>query len=295
MRRWLYALALALVVVTSAARADPLFDRGVALAALASQLVHAENSADPDAAVDLFAEHNDIAYYEGADEHVGRDATLAALTARLAGLPKGALVATAPRILVEAAIGWIVVEWEWDGATGRHIARARRDGGVWRLDALDFDGDSADGPVGAFDASSATDALDGPVGMMENGAAAFAEGDQEAIESLIVEEQDDFLFITEDGVRWPGIDGILMAGFTAALGGVPDGISREEMTLFVGAGLGRAIAFQEIDGKRVSLQLERRDRWRIVEASLSSPLDVLPVSPVGAVATTWANLRRSAR
>ena len=295
MSRWPHVVALALVVATSAVQADPLFDRGEALAALAADLVDAENAGDAAAAVDLFAPDDDIAYYEGANEHIGRDAALAALTARLAGLPKGSLVATAPRILVEAATGWIVVEWEWGGDAGRHITRARRDGGVWSLDALDFDGGSADAPIGAFDASTAADAIDGPVRMMEKAAAAFAEGNQGAIESLIVKQQDDFIFISDDGVRWEGTDGILIAVAAAAFGQVPEGISREAMTLFVGAGLGRAIAFQEIDGTRVSLQLERRDGWRIVKASLSAPLDVLPVSPAGGVITTWANLRRATR
>ena len=60
-------------------------------------------------------------------------------------------------------------------------------------------------------------------------------------------------------------------------------------------GLGRAIAFQVVDGQRTSLLMERRDGWRVVEASMSVPLDVLPVAPPGMLTTTWGALRLPAR
>lgn len=291
MRRWRLLLTLSLAVATVSARADPLFDRGLALAALAEDLIAAENARDAAAVMALFLPNDEIAYYEDRAEAVGRDAVLAALAGRLADLPAGDLTATAPRVLVEASTGWIVVDWERGAASGRHIARSRRDGGAWLLEAFDFDGASANGAVGAFESSDAIAAVDGPTLAMEKGATAFAERDKEALESLIVAEQDDFVFTTADGERWEGSDGIVRAGFAVILNEVPEGVSRELMTLFVGSGLGRAIAFQTIDGQRVSLLLERRDRWRVVAASLSAPLDVLPVSPAASLPITWAQLR----
>ncbi len=293
------SVVLALTFTTLGVRADPLFDRGLALAALAGNLMAAERARDAAAVMALFQPNDDIAYYERATEAWGRDAALAAVDGRLAELPAGGLVATAPRILVEAATGWIVVDWEWGGASGRQIARARRNGGEWAFDALDFDGESADGGIGGvkggFDASAAISAVDGPIQAMEQGAVAFSEGDEAAMDAVIVAEKDDFVFTTADGDRWQGRDGIVRAGFAVVFNEVPEGVAREEMTLFVGAGLGRAIAFQTIDGQRVSLLLERRDRWRVVEASLGPPLDILPVAAPRSMTTTWAHLRRRSR
>jgi len=298
--KWIARVVALLVSFSSlGVRADPLFDRGVALAALARGMVAAENAGDAAAVLALFLPNDDIAYYEGVTEAAGRDAALAALTDRLGQLPAGALVTTAPRILVEAATGWIVVDWEWGGAAGRQIARARRHSGAWALDALDFDGESADGAIGAldggFNAAGAISAVDGPIRAMEQGAVAFSEGDEAAMDAVIVAEKDDFVFTTADGDRWQGRDGIVRAGFAVVFNEVPEGVAREEMTLFVGAGLGRAIAFQTIDGQRVSLLLERRDRWRVVEASLGPPLDILPVAEPRSMTTTWAHLRRRSR
>ena len=291
MKRVVLALAAGLMLAAVTARADPLFERGVALAELAGDLVAAESAGDVAAVMALYGAGDGIAYYDGRDSHVGRDAVEAAVAARVVSLPKRDFIATAPRVLVGAATGWIFVEWEWGGESGRHVARARREGGSWLLGALDFDGTSADMPIAGFDASDASGAIDGPTQMMEDGAAAFAAEDQAGQLAVIVEDVADFVFIDADGDRWTGVLALGWAGFAEP----PEGLSREAMTLFVGAGVGRAIAFQDVDGQRTSLLMERRNGWRVVEASMSVPLDVLDVSPAGKLMTTWGALRRSVR
>ena len=288
---WTLAIVGAFIVATASANADPLFDRGVALAALAEDFVDAESVGDVAAVMSLYAPGDSIAFFDAGDPHDGREAVEAAVTSRIVSLPKREFVATSPRVLVGAATGWIIVEWRWGNETGRHIARARRDGGAWLLDALDFDGDSADAPIAGFDGSDADSALDGPTRMMEKGAAAFAADDLAGQLAVLVDDIEDFIFIDANGDRWDGVLALGHAGFARP----PEELSREAMTLFVGAGLGRAIAYQVVDGQTTSLLMERRNGWQVVEASLSLPLDTLPVSPAGATATTWAELRRRAR
>jgi hypothetical protein len=293
MKRALCALATALTLAAAAsgAHADPLFDRGVALAALAESLVAAESAGDVAGVMSLYVPGDGIAAYDGRDAHLGRDAVEEAVAARVVSLPKREFVVTAPRVLVGASTGWIFLEWEWGVESGRHVARARREGGSWLLDALDFDGASADAPIDGFDASDASAAIDGPTRMMEKGAAAFAANDQAGQLAVIVEDLEDFVFIDADGDRWEGVLALGWASFAEP----PEELSRDAMTLFVGAGLGRAIAFQVVAGQRTSLLMERRGGWRVVEASMSVPLDVLPVAPDGKLATTWGSLRLGVR
>jgi hypothetical protein len=291
MRRAACAVAMAIALTTATAHADPMFDRGLELAVLAEALVAAESAGDVAGVMSLYRPDEAVAYYDGRDPHAGRDAVEAALAARIISLPKRDFITTAPRILVGAAASWVIVEWEWGGESGRHIARAQREGGEWSLDALDFDGTSAESPIAGFDASDASAAIDGPTRMMEKGAAAFAAGDLAGQVAVIVEETEDFVFIDSDGERWEGGLALGWASFAEP----PEELSRDMMTLFVGAGLGRAIAFQVVDGQRTSLLMERRDGWRVVEASMSVPLDVLPVAPPGMLTTTWGALRLPAR
>lgn len=280
-RRWWVGVAW-LATWGGTLGADPHFEEGNAVVAQFERLRSALNALDVDGVVAALAE--EAVVWTTPDGRVeGAEAIRASLAKRFAGRPKNAYRATPSRVLLTREATWLVVAWEWNGEKGTLIAR--RSGGSRRFDRLDLEGGTLNRPEGDFDPRLVVAHLSEAVAMMEQAATAFREGDLVTLERLL---RPDFAFYDRDGRLYEAPESFIVAALTP----IPKGVEKEKMTLYLSWSTNRAVAFQEVEGRRISLLLMRSGgRWQVARASLSTPLETLVVSPRGRLATTWAALR----
>lgn len=262
--------------------ADPRFEEGNAVATQFERLRGALDVLDVDGVVGVLAEGGVL--WTAIDGRVeGVEAIRASLTKRFAGHPRNAYHVTPPRIFLANEGAWVVADWEWDGEKGTLIAR--RSGKDKRFDRLDLDGETRNRPSDDFDPQPVVSHLSEAIAMMEQAATAFREGDFAALERLL---RPDFVFYDRDGRVYEAPESFIIAALTP----VPRGVDKDKMTLYLSWSTGRAVAFQEVEGRRVSLLLTRSGGpWQVAQASLSVPLEMLAVSPRGRLAIIWAALR----
>jgi len=285
--RWA-RLALSFLLVAAGwagnAHGDPRFDEGNAVRAQFETIRLSINALDVNGVLSALAD--DASVWTSLDGRAaGLEAIRASLAKRFAGRAKNTYSTTPPRILLEPEQAWVYSEWKWGNEKGAQIARLNPSGGRWRVDRLDLDGKTQQVPEGDFDPRTPVARLLETIATMEQAATAFAEGDFATLERFL---RPDFVFVDESGRLYEAPDSFIVAALT----GAPDGVDREKMTLYVSWNTNSAIAFQEIKGQRVSLLLIREGgRWQVAQASLSTPIESLAVSPRERLATTWAALR----
>jgi hypothetical protein len=276
--------AMGLALAASSALADARFDQAEAARRVVLAVADAFDALDGDRFLAALSADPQASVWNGAVRRSGRDAISALLRDLFAAREKGEFSLAGPRLLLDGEGVWATFAWTWGDWGGRAIALLRDEGGSWRLFALDLYGGTGTTPAPDFDPRPATRALEEAAGVMARAATAFSRGDIPALEPII---RRDFQFYDGGGRLWESAEALLVAALTP----VPKGISHEAMTLYVADAIGRAIAFQTAEGRRVSLLLRREDAtWQIQAASLGTPLETLAVRR-RRTAMLWSRLR----
>ncbi|GIX06716.1 MAG: hypothetical protein KatS3mg115_1119 [Candidatus Poribacteria bacterium] len=270
--------------VSGRASADAIFERGEAAVQVAEQMAEAIRRGDREGFAKLFVPEGQL--YERAGVRNGREEIGGLLADRFEGGAPMRLVR--PAVVLNAPEIWLFFDWELgeDGEEGTCVARLTWGADGWEVLVADLDGGTLDLPPAGFDPRPAYGQLLEPIETMTAAAIALDAGDHAALQPLL--EAESFLFVDDLGREWVGPGALVQMAFTP----IPEALNADAMRLLVSPPSRRAIAYQRLEDRRVSLQLERRaGAWKIVAASLSRPLETLPVSPEGLKATTWGQLR----
>ncbi|MBM3215998.1 hypothetical protein FJZ36_13900 [Candidatus Poribacteria bacterium] len=280
--------ALVLIASASGTRADPRFDAAVEVSRLGGSVGDALNALDADAFVRLMTDAPDTLLI-GSDFVADNLQDIALwLDARIAGHRRGTFAPSQPRVLLESPDAWLELEWTWGAESGILIALCRVVGGRWTLWKVDLDGGVRNTPQRGFDARVPHARIAGAIDMMEQAATAMTDGDFAVLERFL---REDFRFTDNRGRESFAPESFIIAALTPT----PRGVDKERMTLFIADGGTRAIAFQDLPDRRVSLVLQRSGgQWQVAAASLSTPLDVLPVDARRRLPAMWGRMKASA-
>lgn len=269
-----------------AAWGDSTFERAEGAADLASELSNALERKDVPAVMRLFTDGQIRFFYEDntADGRAEAEAALEMLLRDRANFP---FERRAPRVWSGHSKAWLLFSWTWGGNAGTLIARLTPDAeAVWRVADLDLHGETAKRPPVGFDSRTASKALEAPAELVSAAADALENGGVESLRPLLAPAYE---FFDENGNRFEGELALLAASQTI----LPEEAAVERISLFLSPDEQRAVAFQDVGLRRLSLQLLRLDgEWRLAGASMSVPYETLNVEDAAPLGVLWAYLKR---
>ena len=273
--------------MTLAAWAGPTFERAEAAAELGGQLSNALERKDAPAVMRLFTDEP-IRFFTQDETAEGRAEIEKALEPLMRDRANFPFERTAPRVWAGYRECWLLFPWTWGAREGTLIARLTDEAeSGWRVADLDLYGETAKKPpLPRFDSRAASKTLEGPAKLISEAGDAIQDGNLANIIHLLAPEYE---FIDENGNRFEGQPALLAAAQTI----LPGEVTVERSRLYVSPDARRAVAFQNVGLRRLSLLLvQNRDGWKLAGASMSVPYETLNVEDSRPLSLTWAALKR---
>lgn len=280
------AVFAALCWTALAAWGDGTFERAESAADLAAEFSNALQRKDVPALMRLFADGR-IRFFNENETADGRAEVEDALQLLLRDRANFPFERNAPRVWSGYREGWLLFSWTWGGREGTLIARLTDSAEhVWRVADLDLYGETAKNPPAGFDSRTASKALKAPAELVSTAADAIEDGNLDDLRPLLAPTYE---FIDENGNRFEGELALLAAAQTL----LPDETAEERISLFLSPDEQRAVAFQDVGLRRLSLLLlQNRDGWKLAGASMSVPYERLNVENAAPLSLIWADLKR---
>ncbi len=281
-----FAVFAALFWTALSAWGDWTFERAESAADLASELSNGLQRKDVPALMRLFADGR-IRFFNENETADGRAEVENALQMLLRDRANFPFERHAPRVWSGVNEAWLIFSWTWGPREGTLIARLTHSAEhVWRIADLDLYGETAKNPPAGFDSRTASKALEAPAELVSAASDAIEDGNLDDLRPLLAPLYE---FIDEDGNRFEGPLALLAAAQTI----LPDEVAEKRISLFLSPNEQRAVAFQDVDLRRLSLLLLRLDgAWKMAGASMSVPYERLNVEAAPPLSLLWADLKR---